>query len=294
MTHSTTPVNFLFEAEAHDSAVFDPAAIGIDAIGEIESGPQVFLDNYPHTAVLFIQPLEGSLDIRLSDGHDIHLGCMEFSVIFPQRLITISTKAKKNHFAYLSLKGPRAVETVLKLGFWEFESATDDFPTAYFRQVCKIFQRSGCKSDDPESLLTVERMMRTMAARRLHCGGNIPFFRAVKVINNMDLTNFTTEAAARAIGISRSSLRNLFLDANFMPPGAYMDSVRAARAKEYLYSSQMSTEQIAHALGFANENSFAVFFRRVVGTTPAKYRRQPIMPTADKRPKPTRKRQARK
>jgi len=269
--------NFQYEAESKDSLAFAPNAVGIQAIGEIESGPGVFFDHYPHTTVTFIQPLEGSLDIRLSDRPDIRLKPMQFSVIFPGRLITISSKSKKVHLAYLSVTGPRVVEAVLKLGFWEFQCETDDFPAEYFRQVSGIFQKSGCKSDDPAALLAVERMLRTMAVRRRHCGGNIPFFDAVRKINCMGFANFSTEAAAREIGISRSSLRNLFAAADFKSPGEYMDDVRVARAKEYLYRTQKSTAEIASDLGFANENSFSQFFKRRTGITPARFRRQPIL-----------------
>jgi len=192
-------------------------------------------------------------------------------------LMTITTTAKKNHIVYLSLSGTRVVEATLKFGFWESQCEVDEFPLDYFRQIAETFKRAGCKSDDPESLLYVERMMRTMAARRRNCGGNIPFFDAIRTINRMDLSDFTTDSAARQLGISRSSLRNLFKEADFMPPGKYMDAIRLARAKELLYRTQMSTAEVAAALGFANENSFSTFFRRMSRITPFHFRRQPMI-----------------
>jgi len=268
--------NYCYETTSDTAVPFENGNVLVKSIGEMESGPRILVDSYPHVTVSFLQVIEGSLDIRYSDSRRLHVAPMQFAVILPGALMTIEAKAKKNHIAYLALSGTRVVEAILKVGFWESQCEVDDFPTDFFRQIADSFRKSGCKGDDPETLLGIQRMMRTMAARRRNCGGNIPFFDAIRTINRMNMADFTTDAAARAIGISRSSLRNLFAEAGFMPPGKYMDLVRVARAKEYLYRTQLSTAEVADALGFANENSFSVFFKRMTRTTPSHFRRQPI------------------
>lgn len=268
---------YCYESTSESTVPFSNGNVLIKSIGEMDSGPRILVDSYPHVTVSFLQVIQGSLDIDYSDGRRLRVGPMQFAAVFPGTLMTIATKAKKNHVAYLALSGTRVVEAILKFGFWESQCDIDDFPTDFFRQIADSFRKSGYRGDDPNTLIAVQRMMRTMAARRRNCGGNIPFFDAVRTINRMDFSNFTTDAAARTIGISRSSLRNLFAEAGFVSPGKYMDRVRVARAKEYLYRTQMSTAEIANALGFANENSFSTFFRRMTHITPSHFRRQPIV-----------------
>src|SRR3546814_6840614 len=56
------------------------------------------------------------------------------------------------------------------------------------------------------------------------------------------------------------------------PPHRYVIMRRIERAKALLLTSQASVTQIAHATGFSSHGHFTAHFRRLVGTTPSRFR----------------------
>jgi AraC family transcriptional activator FtrA len=69
----------------------------------------------------------------------------------------------------------------------------------------------------------------------------------------------------------RTFLRR-FTEATGMPPKAWLQHERLARARELLESTSRNTEQIAEQCGYRSVESFRVAFRNVVGVPPSVYR----------------------
>lgn len=59
-----------------------------------------------------------------------------------------------------------------------------------------------------------------------------------------------------------------------MPPHAYVRAVRLARARELLLDSDEQVSRIAMACGFADQAHFSRVFRREMGSTPRRWRRE--------------------
>ena len=79
--------------------------------------------------------------------------------------------------------------------------------------------------------------------------------------------------AARALGTSsRSLVRRLAAEGSSF--GEILDAFRHAYAAELLRNTTASTKQIAHALGFASENSLRRAFKGWTGAPVARWRRQ--------------------
>jgi AraC family transcriptional regulator len=74
-------------------------------------------------------------------------------------------------------------------------------------------------------------------------------------------------------GLNAHHFAHAFKASMGMPPHRFIIERRVDKARRLLDNRQQSIAEIAIACGFANQSHFTEHFRRVVGTTPAKYRR---------------------
>ena len=59
-----------------------------------------------------------------------------------------------------------------------------------------------------------------------------------------------------------------------MTPGEYQQRLRVARCRERLEFTRDTVEQIAAAVGYQDPGGFRRVFKRVIGLSPAEYRRK--------------------
>jgi len=76
---------------------------------------------------------------------------------------------------------------------------------------------------------------------------------------------------ARELGLSRRSLYRKLLAEKATFQGL-VDDVRASVAIQFLSSTRLPVEEIAHRVGFADQSNFRKAFRRWTGATPSSYR----------------------
>jgi AraC-like DNA-binding protein len=81
------------------------------------------------------------------------------------------------------------------------------------------------------------------------------------------------EALASDLGLSYDAFRRRFRSEVGQPPGAYRSSRRLEVAAAMLRATEMTTRQIASALGFTDEFHFSRRFRAHFGQPPRNYRR---------------------
>ena len=74
-------------------------------------------------------------------------------------------------------------------------------------------------------------------------------------------------------GLNPHHFAHAFKQSVGMPPHRYIVEHRVEKARRLLEDRRQSIADIATACGFANQSHFTEHFRRVVGVTPAKYRR---------------------
>jgi transcriptional regulator GlxA family with amidase domain len=84
----------------------------------------------------------------------------------------------------------------------------------------------------------------------------------------------TLEGIARHAGISVRSLSRHFRAHTGTTPLQWLLSARVRRAQELLEVSDLTTAQVARAVGFESVSAFRACFYRRVGTTPQRYRYQ--------------------
>ncbi len=87
--------------------------------------------------------------------------------------------------------------------------------------------------------------------------------------------DFGIAQLAAVMDCSREHVTRLFRAAIGVSPIDYLTQQRLRRAADALRSSDDKLESIARRSGFTNANYFCRAFREHVGTTPAKFRKQP-------------------
>jgi len=81
------------------------------------------------------------------------------------------------------------------------------------------------------------------------------------------------EELASVAGSSRFHFSRTFRDATGFPPYRYLIHRRVDAAKTLLLQDTLSIAQIAKQCGFNSQSQFAAMFRRVLGTSPRRFRR---------------------
>jgi AraC family transcriptional regulator len=85
--------------------------------------------------------------------------------------------------------------------------------------------------------------------------------------------DLTIAAMAAAAGLSPYHFSRSFKAATGRPPHRYLLERRVERAKRLLQETTQEIVQVALAAGFASQEHMTTVFRRLTGTTPARYRR---------------------
>jgi len=82
------------------------------------------------------------------------------------------------------------------------------------------------------------------------------------------------QEAARICGMSESHFMSFFKRVTGRSFMAYLNHCRIERAQTLLASTDKSVSDISQEMGFCDQSYFGTVFRRLVGMTPAAYRRQ--------------------
>jgi AraC family transcriptional regulator len=98
--------------------------------------------------------------------------------------------------------------------------------------------------------------------------------RRVTEYMNAHLTrNASLSELAGVAGLSANHFLTCFKLATGVAPHRYLISKRIELARELLRNPGLSIGEIAAAVGFANQSHFTAHFRRILGLTPAQFRR---------------------
>jgi AraC family transcriptional regulator len=80
------------------------------------------------------------------------------------------------------------------------------------------------------------------------------------------------EELANLADVSQFHFCRSFKQSTGLPPHRYMLQLRIEEAKRLLKKSRMAISEVANRLGFSDQSHFTMVFRKLVGTTPARWR----------------------
>jgi AraC-like DNA-binding protein len=93
-------------------------------------------------------------------------------------------------------------------------------------------------------------------------------------LDRHDLGPIAVSQAARICGMSESHFMNCFKGATGQTFMAYLNHCRIERAGSLLVGTDKRISEISQELGFCDQSYFGVAFKKLVGMTPAAYRRK--------------------
>ncbi len=98
--------------------------------------------------------------------------------------------------------------------------------------------------------------------------------RALALLHGKPAEPWTLERLAARAGLSRSALHDRFAHFIGQPPMQYLASWRMQLASARLRDSDAKVIDVALEVGYENEAAFSRAFRRIVGASPAAWRRE--------------------
>lgn len=107
-----------------------------------------------------------------------------------------------------------------------------------------------------------------------------PIRKAVVYLNEHYAESVTVERLAKIAHYSPAQFRRLFRELTQMSPSEYVTNVRINAAKTLLATTDRRISDIAADTGFFDHSHFIRAFSRIVGNTPAKYRRSRLEPNS--------------
>ena len=110
-----------------------------------------------------------------------------------------------------------------------------------------------------------------------HTNGDTYIMRVInqaKTVMREDMDNQPLEDIAESLGISYSLFRREFRRKCGISPGQYRLELKLAKAKELLYSTNMSIAEISSMLHFECIGQFSTFFKKRTGIPPHEFRKQ--------------------
>lgn len=141
----------------------------------------------------------------------------------------------------------------------------------YSRRIHKIFSVQGYSLQEFEQEFG-DCLCALFGAAKEEEEGLYP--RILEYIKEHYRENIGAGEIADALGISYSYTRKIFKDHAGISPSDYIHQLRIQDAKKILTKSSKSVIQIAEEVGYNNDQSFLRAFKKLVGMSPAVYRKE--------------------
>ena len=140
---------------------------------------------------------------------------------------------------------------------------------AHFWSLRGPAYRSKCLSE-LYSLLTVIANLHSFSSTL--AGKYSMIHRSVKYIEtNYKDPDLYTPQLAEMSGMGETYYRNIFSAVFNTPPTKYIQQYRVDKSKELLVNTELSIDEIAVAVGFANASYFCKVFKSLTGQTPSEF-----------------------
>lgn len=112
----------------------------------------------------------------------------------------------------------------------------------------------------------------SLAAGWLRAVGDKRLAPALRLMHGEPRRNWHLEELADACAMSRTSFANYFKSIAGVAPLAYLTNWRMRLAEQALRNDSVPIADLAQSLGYASESAFSTAFKRIIGSSPKRYR----------------------
>ncbi|MBE5733166.1 MAG: AraC family transcriptional regulator [Clostridiales bacterium] len=96
--------------------------------------------------------------------------------------------------------------------------------------------------------------------------------KIINYIENHYADNLSLSALATHFSLSQSYIARIFRKELYCKPSEYVNKIRISVAKTLLAQTNLSVSEIAEKVGFLDVYYFSKVFKKIIGTSPIKYR----------------------
>lgn len=244
------------------------------------STPSV-LFSQPHYALVYL--IKGSGQLRYLDGRTFSLRPGSLLQRFPDNQHFLDfPKGQTTVWAYMGI--PTASVEALKTG----NLVSTENPVLYvgcFDDVIRRYQTTinriqTCPELKIASLINEMQqfaidMISQARSRGGLTGNEEKVNNACEMLKTQIDQRIDIEVVASELNMSYSKFRKLFRQTLKISPGQYRINHRIEKACELLQKDTSSIENIGKILGYTDSATFSKQFKKITGTSPKEYRRQP-------------------
>lgn len=120
----------------------------------------------------------------------------------------------------------------------------------------------------------IAEMLELLAHQKKSVGTNTTLEGILTYLNLTYMKQLTLTTVSKEFGFSKQYIARLFHKYLGMSFYNYLNRLRIARAKVLLVSSELKIIDISDTCGFENERQFLYAFKKAVGITPSRYRKE--------------------
>lgn len=189
----------------------------------------------------------------------------------------LSGKSQKWRFVYISLIGNEVEKRWNEIAETFGCIVNFDIDSALIKCLFNIYREAENKKIIDcyhSSVLAYQFLMELYRALRKNSGEEQPELvrKAIQIMQDCYDSLYGIEEIAKRIEVSKFYLIRLFNRHLGISPAKYLTKIRLEKAIELLNNTELTIENIAYKVGYANANYFIKVFRRYLCTSPGEFR----------------------
>lgn len=249
----------LFQAEAIQHSYARHSHAGY-SIGVIESG----VGGNAYRGFTYLAPPHS---IIFMDPDEAHTGYSAYKLPLTYRMLYPSVELMQQLASEIGAKGvpafrePVVQDEELARKIWQLHCTLEESTESLERQVLLV-----------EVLSAAIARYADRSIPSLSTGKEQRLIQLIKeYLNDNCSTNVSLQQLVELTNLNRFYLIRLFRKAIGLPPYAYLTQIRVEKAKQLLAQGK-SVAEVAIAVGMSDQSHLTRHFKRIVGTTPGRYR----------------------
>jgi AraC-like DNA-binding protein/quercetin dioxygenase-like cupin family protein len=217
-------------------------------------------------------------------GSKYDIGPGQSFIVFPGELIRYDSDSEAPwRYRWIAFKGTLADQLLSELGISQHHPVVQPVnprrTAAQFHRMEQVLKRADTSSDlESGGIIRIvlagyvkEDRAPLPAGKAVHSPSEEQVERAIRWLTLQYAQPISIQHIAQALGYHRTHLSKLFKQYTGISPMQYLLKIRMDRAK-LLLQEELTVEQVASSVGFADSLYFSKQFKKWHGCTPSEYR----------------------
>jgi len=248
----------------------------VRSIAELETESKRLIDDVYFDGLDILRCYDGRFRFSFNDREPVEIGPGEVVVIYPRHKVTIDALSKTNRLVYGIFDGKDVEDYFDGIGYFDCAKGKTSAHYESIKELRRQFERNNAAAGHKRHCLSFLTDILVTQWTEMRQGNHALAFDAVKRIHqNLLKKQVRLDPLCEQLGVCRSYLHRVFLQAGLGSPSAFVRAKQLRMAEGLLVNTRMSIAEIADKTGFLSTSHFATFFKRMTGKSPAQFRNSP-------------------